>query len=106
MQNTMDARLEDVESIEALISSQEKLGVVSKTAQLGGAQELSTYLTKRETLEKLIPVMNYMIAQQYGINASQESAANIATMLGKIMDGQTGTLSRYGYGLMKRKKKF
>lgn len=97
MQNTMDARLEDAESIEALISSQEKLGVVSKTAQLGGVQELSTYLTKKETLEKLIPVMNDMIAQQYGINASQESAANIATMLGKVMDGQTGVLSRYGY---------
>jgi len=97
MQNTMDARLEDAESIETLISSQEKLGVVSKTAQLGGAQELSTYLTKKETLEKLIPVMNDMIAQQYGINASQESAANIATMLGKVMDGQTGALSRYGY---------
>ena len=97
MQNTMDARLEDAESIEALISSQEKLGVVSKTAQLGGTQELSTYLTKKETLEKLIPVMNDMIAQQYGINASQESAANIATMLGKVMDGQTGALSRYGY---------
>lgn len=97
MQNTMDARLEDTESIEALISSQEKLGVVSKTAQLGGARELSTYLTKKETLEKLIPVMNDMIAQQYGINASQESAANIATMLGKVMDGQTEALSRYGY---------
>ena len=97
MQNTMDARLEDAESIEALISKQEKLGVVSKTTQLGGAQELSTYLTKKETLKKLIPVMNDMIAQQYGINASQESAANIATMLGKVMDGQTGALSRYGY---------
>lgn len=36
MQNTMDARLEDAESIETLISSQEKLGVVSKTVQLGG----------------------------------------------------------------------
>lgn len=64
---------------------------------MDGDQELSTYLTKRETLEKLIPVMNDMIAQQYGINASQESAANIATMLGKVMDGQTGALSRYGY---------
>lgn len=105
MQNTMDARLEDAKSIEALISSQEKLGVVSKTAQLGGAQELSTYLTKKETLEKLIPVMNDMIAQQYGINASQESAANIATMLGKVMDGQTGALSRYGYKFDEAKEK-
>lgn len=33
--SNMDTRLEDAESIEALISNQEKLGVVSKTVQLG-----------------------------------------------------------------------
>ena len=44
-----------------------------------------------------MPVMNDMLAQQYGLNASQESAAQIATMMGKVMDGQVGALSRYGY---------
>jgi hypothetical protein len=48
---------------------------------------LSTYLEKTESLKALIPVMNDMLAQQYGINASQQSAASIATMLGKVMDG-------------------
>ena len=41
--------------------------------------------------------MNDMVAQQYGYNATQESAVNIATMMGKVMDGQVGALSRYGY---------
>ncbi|MBO7467119.1 MAG: hypothetical protein J6T94_05515, partial [Bacteroidaceae bacterium] len=54
-------------------------------------------LEKRTSLEKLIPVMNDMLAQQYGLEASQESAAQIASMLGKVMDGQVGALSRYGY---------
>jgi len=97
MQNTMKARREDIDSIIALTAAQEKLGVIGSDIQLAGAQELGTYLSRRESLEKLIPVMNNMLAQQYGLNASQEQAAQIASMLGKVMDGQVGALSRYGY---------
>lgn len=97
MQNTMNARREEINSVIALTAAQEKLGVVGADVQLAGAQELATYLSRRESLEKLIPVMNNMLAQQYGLNASQEQASNIASMLGKVMDGQTGALSRYGY---------
>ena len=97
MRNTMGSRREDIQSILDLASAQQKLGVIGDEVQLSGAQELATYLTKTGTLERLIPVMNDMLAQQYGLNASQEQAAQIASMLGKVMDGQTGALSRYGY---------
>ena len=97
MRNTMGARAEDVESIKALCSVQQELGVIGDEVQLSGAQELATYLEKKSSLEQLIPVMNDMLAQQYGLNATQESAAQIASMLGKVMDGQVGALSRYGY---------
>jgi len=96
MRNTMGARDEDIQSIKDLCAAQQRLGVIGDEVQLAGAQELATYLEKKSSLEKLIPVMNDMVAQQYGLNATQESAANIATMLGKVMDGQTGALSRYG----------
>lgn len=97
MGNMMGARKEDVQSILKLASAQEKLGVVSADVITAGAQELATYLTKKSNLEKIIPVMNNMVAQQYGLNASQDQAVSIATMLGKVMDGQVGALSRYGY---------
>lgn len=97
MRNTMGATEADIEAIKKLTSAQQALGIVGDEVQLAGAQELGTYLTKRESLEKLIPVMNEMVAQQYGLNATQESAVNIATMMGKVMDGQVGALSRYGY---------
>jgi len=97
MSNTMNARKDEVESIIELVNAQQKVGVISRNVQLSGAQELSTYLTKADTLKQLIPVMNDMVAQQFGINASQEQAANVATMLGKVMDGQVGALRRYGY---------
>lgn len=97
MRNTMGAREEDIQSIKDLCAAQQELGVIGDEVQLAGAQELATYLSEKQSLEKLIPVMNDMLAQQYGLNATQENAAQIATMLGKVMDGQTGALSRYGY---------
>ncbi len=97
MRNTMGASQDEIQSILDLTAAQQKLGVVGDEVQLAGAQELSTYLGKKESLEKLLPVMNDMLAQQYGLNATQESAVNIATMMGKVMDGQVGALSRYGY---------
>jgi len=97
MRNTMDASAEQVESIKALTAAQQAMGIVGDEIQLAGAQELGTYLEKTESLQRLIPVMNDMVAQQYGYNATQEAAVNIATMMGKVMDGQVGALSRYGY---------
>ncbi len=97
MRNTMAACDSDIKSIKDLCAAQQELGVIGDEVQLSGAQELATYLSEKQSLEKLIPVMNDMLAQQYGLNASQENASQIATMLGKVMDGQTGALSRYGY---------
>lgn len=97
MRNTMGARADEINSIKALASEQQRLGVIGDEVQLAGAQELSTYLTKADNLKKLMPVMNDMVAQQYGLNATQEQATSIATMMGKVMDGQVGALSRYGY---------
>ena len=97
MRNTMEASDEQVESIKALASAQQALGIIGDEIQLAGAQELGTYIEKTESLQKLIPVMNDMVAQQYGYNATQESAVGIATMMGKVMEGQVGALSRYGY---------
>lgn len=97
MRNTIGASDEEIQSIKDLASAQQKLGIIGDEVQLAGAQELGTYVAKKDTLAKLIPAMNDMIAQQYGFNATQESAVNIATMMGKVMEGQVGALSRYGY---------
>ncbi|MDR2652187.1 MAG: hypothetical protein LBC68_07730 [Prevotellaceae bacterium] len=97
MRNNISATDAQIQSIKDLTAAQQKLGVIGDEIQLSGAQELSTYLTKTESLKKLIPAMNDMLAQQYGLNATQEQAVTIAQMMGKVLDGQVGALSRYGY---------
>lgn len=97
MRNTMGAAEEDIDTIKRLCAAQQNLGIIGDEVQLSGAQELATYLEKQSSLERLIPVMNDMLAQQYEYNATSENAAQIASMLGKVMNGQTEALSRYGY---------
>jgi hypothetical protein len=81
MRINMGATDEQIRSITDLASAQQKLGVIGDEIQLSGAQELSTYLTKTSNLKKLIPAMNDMLAQQYGLNASQEQAVTVAQMM-------------------------
>lgn len=97
MSNTMGATDEEVRSIKDLCSAQQQLGVIGDEVQLAATQELATYLEYSDSLKAIIPVMNDMAAQQYGLGASAESVTQIATMLGKVMNGQTEALSRYGY---------
>ncbi|MBD5163399.1 MAG: hypothetical protein HDT09_01700, partial [Bacteroidales bacterium] len=105
MRNTMGARGDEIQSIKDLCTAQQELGVIGDEVQLAGAQEMATYLKQKQSLETLIPVMNDMLAQQYGLASSQENAAQIASMLGKVMNGQTGALSKYGYSFTEAQEK-
>jgi len=105
MRNSMDASDAQIKSIKELCSAQQELGVIGDEVQLAGAQELATYLGLTSSLETLIPVLNDMNAQQYGLNATTESSVTIATMLGKVMNGQVGALSRYGYSFDEAQEK-
>ena len=60
MRNTMGASNGEIASIKELASVQQKLGVIGDEVQLAGAQELGTYLSKADSLKKLMPVMNDM----------------------------------------------
>ena len=97
MRRTMGAANEEIQAVNELADAQQALGVIDADVTREGAQELATYLELSSSLQTLVPVMNDMLAQQYGLNATSESAASIATMLGKVMNGQVSALSRYGY---------
>ena len=97
MKNSTGASEKEIKSVKELAGSLQALGVVGDEVQLAGAQELATYVSTTESIKKMLPVLNDMIAQQYGFSASTDSAVTIATMLGKVLQGQTSALSRYGY---------
>lgn len=73
MRNTMGASNAEIASIKDLASAQQQLGVIGDEVQLAGAQELGTYLSKADSIRKLMPVMNDMLAQQRESHRHQTS---------------------------------
>ena len=88
---------EQIEAVKQWASELQKVGVIGDEVQLSGLQELSTYIESADSLKKMNVVLNDMLAQQYGLNATAEEAVTISTMLGKVLNGQVSALSRYGY---------
>lgn len=96
MRQRMAATDEDIKSIKAVTTAQKELGVIGGSVQNAGAQQVSTFLTQASSLRTLIPAMNNLLAQQKGVNATQEDAVGIGNLMGKAMQGQTSALRRVG----------
>ena len=97
LRNSSDATQDQIDSIKELTSEYQQLGVIGDEVQLTGLQKLSTYVSSAESVKKLLPVLNDMTAQQYGFAASSENALSIATVLGKVLNGNVSSLKKYGY---------
>lgn len=105
MRQRMAATDEDIKKVTAVIGAQSKLGIIGGTVQKTGAQQIATFLKEKGTLEQLIPAMNDLLAQQRGLNASQEDARSVANLMGKAMTGQTSALKRVGITFTDAQKK-
>ena len=74
----------------------QKTGIIGDEVALSGAQQLATFAKQPSTINKLLPAMNNLLAQQKGVNATSEDAVNIGNLMGKVLQGQTGALRRVG----------
>lgn len=97
MRQRMGATNETVKVIRELAKEQANLGVVSETAMVRGAEQLSMYVHSAKALETLIPAIANMTARRGGLFATPEDAEEIATQLGEaIREGTTTPLEQSG----------
>ena len=99
IKNTADATDEQIASLKQLAKQKERNGVISAKAITSAYQELATYVEEAESIEGLTDALTDMAAQQYGVDATDESVRNLATTLGKALaNGDYSGLTRLGYG--------
>ena len=97
MRQRMGATNDTVKAIRELASEQAKAGVVSETAMVKGAEQLSMYVHSAKALKELIPAIANMTARRGGLFATPEDAEEIATQLGEaIREGTTTPLEQSG----------
>lgn len=83
------------EEMKKTLQAQADMTGYSYETLTNGAQELATYITDMKTLQGLMPVLANM-AKQGGVN-SEQGMMSYATMLGKVMGGDMGGMSKRGY---------
>lgn len=88
-----------------LASALQKEGVIGDEVALSGAQQLATYAKYPDTVNKLLPSMENLLAQQKGVNATTDDAVSIGNLMGKVMMGQTGALKRVGISFTEAQEK-
>lgn len=96
MSQGADAATRAKDELVGLTDQMEEYGVVAGDVSVAGLQQMATFQLSEETLKKLAPGMADLLAQQKGLNATQQDAVSIGNMIGKVMSGQTSALSRAG----------
>ena len=106
LKNTADATDDEIKALKNLAKQKERSGVISSKAITSAYQELATYVESSDAIEGLTDALVDMAAQQYGIDATEESVRGIATTLGKALaNGDYSGLTRLGYGFTKAQER-
>lgn len=105
MKNTKGVTDANIQSVKNMASVLQGVGVIGDEVTIAGAQQIATFQLQAKTINKLLPGMTDLLAQQKGLNATQQDAVNVGNMMGKVMNGQVGALSRVGINFTKAQEK-
>ena len=74
----------------------ELVTTIEGDATVAGASQLATFQLQSSNIKSLLPSLQNLAVGTYGVNVSQEQMIQTANLVGKVMQGQTGALSRVG----------
>lgn len=83
----------------------ELVTTIEGDATVAGASQLATFQLQGDNIKKLLPSLQNLAVGQYGVNVTQENMIQSANLLGKVMNGQTGALSKAGVSFTEQQKK-
>jgi len=105
MMNVKGATLEQVAALSNLSSEMQNYGVLEDDVIKAGMSQLATFNLQASTISSLTPKIGDMVTQLKGHNATAEDMVAINNLVGKVMTGNVGALSRYGVTLDENQKK-
>lgn len=87
---------DEVRSLYALASAQQRVGVVGDEATIAGMASISAFTTQKKSIEALTPAMDNLAVKMYGYDVNASNMETVSKALGKAMQGDVGQLSRMG----------
>lgn len=83
----------------------QKIGIIGDEVNAAGQAQLGTFGLSAEAVKALTPAMDDLIAATSGYSATTDNATQMANLMGKVMTGNVGALTRYGVTLSDNQKK-
>lgn len=96
IKNTKGFTQEQGQALVEYASNLQKVGVMSDTNIIAGMQQISTFQLQAKNIKRLTEGMADLVAQQKGTTATSQDFVNVGNLIGKVMSGQTGALSKAG----------
>lgn len=104
VKQTTGGNNEQIKGLKDQAAALQKVGVVGDEVTMSGQSQLATFALQTDTIKKLTPALLDMAVSVKGVNVNQEDMMTISNLLGKVMTGQVGALSRYGVTLNDNQK--
>ena len=82
-----------------------RTGIISAGTLKASQAQLGTFMLSSQSVKTLTPALADLIANVKGYDATAEDGVQLSNLLGKVMTGNVGALSRYGVTLDANQKK-
>lgn len=105
MMNVKGTTLENVDAMKKYASELQGVTTVGDEATIQGASQLATFQLQSSTIKTLLPSLQDLAVSQYGVSVSGDQMQSMANLVGKVMTGNVGALTRYGVTLNDTQKK-
>lgn len=105
MKNVNGTTDEQIESLKALARAQQNLTTIGDEVTMAGQSQLATFQLSADNIAKLTPAFQDLAVATYGANVSQEQMIQSGNLIGKVMQGQVGALSRVGVSFTEAQEK-
>ena len=105
MMNVKGTTLGNVDAMKKYASELQGVTTVGDEATIQGASQLATFQLQSSTIKTLLPSLQDLAVSQYGVSVSGDQMQSMANLVGKVMTGNVGALTRYGVTLNDTQKK-
>jgi len=96
MMNVSGTTQTQIDDIISYGDALEQVTTIEGDATVAGASQLATFQLHADTIKTILPAFQDLAVAQYGVNVSQDQMIQSGNLIGKVMMGQTGALTKAG----------
>lgn len=99
MMNVAGTTMENVSAMKKYAAELQGVTTVGDEVTIQGASQLATFQLQSDTIKTILPALQDLAVSQYGVAVSGDQMQSMANLVGKVMTGNVGALTRYGVTL-------